>query len=111
MAEQSVRASAGPQAQGAAQRPAADPAARPVGARAAASSVEDDLRLLTAEEVVRILRLKEHAPRAPREALRNLVRRGRLQCLRQGPGKRGRMLFLRRHVRECLARWEQWGRA
>jgi len=67
-------------------------------------------QVLTAEEVIRILRLKEHAPRAPREALRNLVRSGRLDCLRQGPGKRGRMIFLLRHVEECLDRWEQWGR-
>ena len=67
-------------------------------------------QVLTAEEVIRILRLKEHAPRAPREALRNLVRSGRLGCLRQGPGKRGRMIFLLRHVEECLDRWEQWGR-
>jgi len=69
-----------------------------------------EAEVLTPEEVIRILRLAEHAPRAPREALRNLVRRGRLDCLRQGPGKRGRMVFLRRHVEECLVRWERWGR-
>jgi hypothetical protein len=69
-----------------------------------------ETQLLTPEEVIRILRLKEHAPRAPREALRNLVRRGKLECLRVGPGRRGRMVFLSRHVQECLARWERWGR-
>jgi len=68
-----------------------------------------NVQVLTPEEVIRILRLAERAPRWPREALRNLVRGGRLSCLRSGPGKRGRMIFLRRHVEECLARWEQWG--
>ena len=66
--------------------------------------------ILTAEEVIRILRLDDHAPRAPRESLRNLVRGGQLPCLRLAPGKRGRMIFLRRHVEQFLDRCEQWGR-
>ena len=65
--------------------------------------------VLTPEEVIGILRLDQRAPRSAREALRNLVRRGKLACLRSGPGRHGRMVFLRRHVEECLARWEQWG--
>lgn len=66
--------------------------------------------LLTADEVVLILRLNEIAPQNPREALRSLVRRGRLGCLRVGPRRNDRMIFLRRHVDQCLARMEQWGR-
>ena len=66
--------------------------------------------VLTPEEVIRLLRLNDRAPQRPREALRRLVRRGRLACLRDGPGSHSRMVFLRRHVEECLARWEQWGR-
>lgn len=65
--------------------------------------------ILTAEEVIAMLRLKHFAPRNPREALRGLVRRGQLGCLRNGPGKTTRMVFLRRHVDECLTRWERWG--
>ena len=70
----------------------------------------EQAEVLTPQEVIRLLRIDEQAPRAPREALRNLVRRGGLECLRAGPRKRSRMVFLRRHVQECLARWEQWGR-
>jgi ribosomal 50S subunit-associated protein YjgA (DUF615 family) len=73
----------------------------------AAGPLEDEV--LTAEEVIAILRLKDLAPRKPREALRGLVRRGQLRCLRNGPGRSTRMVFLRRHVQELLARWERWG--
>lgn len=66
--------------------------------------------VLTADEVIKLLRLEKFAPRNPREALRSLVRRGSIECLRYGPGRSTRMCFLRRHVEECLARWARWGR-
>lgn len=65
--------------------------------------------LLTPKDVVDILRLDVYAPRHPMEALRNLVRRGRLKCLRRSGQPKARYMFLRRHVQECLAGWAQWG--
>jgi hypothetical protein len=75
----------------------------------AKQELEQESGVLTPEEVIQILRLDQRAPRSAREALRNLVRRGKLACLRSGPGRHSRMVFLRRHVEECLTRWEQWG--
>lgn len=75
----------------------------------AVSAEPGDMQVLTAEEVVAILRLDTLALRDPREALRHLVRQGKLNCLRAAPNKRSRMLFLRRHVNDCLAQMEQWG--
>ncbi len=78
-------------------------------AATARAAIPDPNQVLTPDEVIRILRLDAIAPRNPREALRNLVRRGSLACLRSNSCRNARCVFLRRHVDECLARWERWG--
>ncbi|MCG3179989.1 MAG: hypothetical protein BIFFINMI_02343 [Phycisphaerae bacterium] len=69
---------------------------------------EPQSEILSAAEVIALLGLARRAPKAPREALRLLVRKGRLRCLRSGPGPRSRMTFLRRHVEEFIERCSRW---